>query len=83
MASDPVSKQRFEREAKALAALNHPHICQIFDVGHAEVGGEPVHFLRWVCQCPRTSAAPRFIATRTRTQKSSPLIWRVEAPCSA
>jgi serine/threonine protein kinase len=24
---------RFEQEARAIAALNHPHICQIFDVG--------------------------------------------------
>jgi eukaryotic-like serine/threonine-protein kinase len=33
VAVDPDLKQRFEREAKTLAALSHPHICNIHDVG--------------------------------------------------
>jgi serine/threonine protein kinase len=29
--ADDVS--RFQSEARAIAAINHPHICQIYDVG--------------------------------------------------
>ena len=31
--SDPVRKQRFEREARTISSLNHPHICVLHDVG--------------------------------------------------
>ena len=33
VASDPDLKQRFEREAKTISSLNHPHICTLHDVG--------------------------------------------------
>jgi serine/threonine-protein kinase len=34
--SDPIRKQRFEREAKVISSLNHPHICTLHDVGQQD-----------------------------------------------
>jgi len=33
LSSNPELKTRFEREAKAISALQHPYICTLFDVG--------------------------------------------------
>jgi len=33
LAADPQFQQRFDREARAISALDHPHICSLFDVG--------------------------------------------------
>ena len=33
LSSQPEVRARFEREAKTISALNHPHICTLFDVG--------------------------------------------------
>jgi serine/threonine protein kinase len=29
-------RERFEREAKTIANLNHPHICALYDTGHQD-----------------------------------------------
>ena len=40
-ASDPERRQRFELEARAASALNHPNILTVFDIGEAD--GIPLH----------------------------------------
>ncbi len=36
LTADPSARQRFDREARAIAALSHPDICALHDVGHQD-----------------------------------------------
>jgi Tol biopolymer transport system component len=36
LCSDPDLKARFEREARTISALQHPHICTLHDIGHQD-----------------------------------------------
>ena len=48
LADDPHARERFQREARAVAALDHPHICTLHDVGSQDpsIGsGQAMDFL--------------------------------------
>jgi serine/threonine protein kinase len=60
---DPEFLQRFERESRALAALNHPHICAVFDVGQED--GLDFIVMEWV--------AGETLAERLATRRPFPV----------
>ncbi len=36
LSDNPEARQRFDREARSISALNHPNICTLHDVGHQD-----------------------------------------------
>jgi serine/threonine-protein kinase len=36
IADNPLRRDRFDREARIISSLNHPHICTLYDVGHQD-----------------------------------------------
>jgi len=53
LADDADARARFEREARAIAALDHPHICSVYDIGQHD----GLHYLVMQYQDGETLAA--------------------------
>jgi serine/threonine protein kinase len=43
LAADPQFRDRFDREARVISSLSHPHICALFDVGHQDPSTDSGH----------------------------------------
>ena len=56
MAEEPGQLERFEREARAIAALNHPNIVTIFEID--EVGGTPFLVMELIRGSPLSRLIP-------------------------
>ena len=67
LASSEEHLRRFEREARAASALNHPHICTVYDVGQApEADGRPylvMELLRGLTLFEVMAAGPMSVGT--------------------
>ena len=75
LSSSPEVRQRFEREAKTISQLSHPHICALYDVGSQDgveylvmeyLEGEtlPIGWRRDLCRSSRRCATGSRSPTR-------------------
>ena len=59
LSSDPQLQERFEREARAISSLSHPHICSLYDIGRQNgVEFLVMEFLEGVTLAARIANAP-------------------------
>jgi len=65
--TSPQASGRFEREAKAIAALNHPNICSIYDVGTSPMPFLVMELLDGESLHQRLSRGPLDVATLVDT----------------
>src|SRR5262245_25598153 len=59
LSGNPEHRQRFEREARTVAALSHPHICPVYDIGaHEGLDYLVMEFLDGENLAPRIAKGP-------------------------
>src|SRR6516165_10086101 len=73
--ADVVRKQRFEREAKTISQLNHPHICTLHDVGSQD----GIEYL--VMECGGEDTCETF-GEGTAAAGASAEVWYADRGCA-
>ena len=71
---------RFEREARAIAALNHPHICALYDIGVHE--GLPFLVMEYIEGEPLSGRVPLERALTMAPKSPAPWMPRIERALS-
>ena len=70
------NRQRFEREARAVASLNHPHICALHDIGsHDGAGYMVMEYLEGETLASRIGAARSLSIRRSSCCRRRPTRW--------
>ena len=80
-AADPDRLHRFQQEARAIAILNHPHICHLYDIGPDYLVMEYIEGQQLCCPLPpMTRCASRCrSARRFRKRTASTFSTATEA----